>query len=125
METVAMQVTALTHQNQLTTNTAANTSQRNQQQFAQLNTHQNMMHENLHQIIAQVSALTFNASNQGQGTVWFSGHKGYGSRSRERGHSGPRGHGCTPAPPPGAFQGSLGSYQGGPTNGPMAGGPQP
>jgi hypothetical protein len=82
---VAMQVAALTHQNQLTTaNMAANTSQRNKQQFSQLDTQQNMMHENLHQIIAQVSALMFNASNQCWGTVWFSGCRGYGSHSCER-----------------------------------------
>jgi hypothetical protein len=67
VETVAMQIAALAYQHQMTANTAANSSQRNKQQFAQLAMQQNMVHDNLHQIIAQVNALMFNASNQRRG----------------------------------------------------------
>ncbi len=73
VETVAMQVVALTYQHQMAANMAANSSQHNEQQFAQLAMQQNMMHENLHQIIAQVNALMFDASNQGRDTGQFSG----------------------------------------------------
>ncbi len=68
VETVTTQVAALTYQHQMTANTAAKSRKLNKQQFAQLAMHQNIMHENLHQIIVQVNALTFNAGNQGQGT---------------------------------------------------------
>jgi hypothetical protein len=37
--------------------------QQAEQQFAHLASQQNLMHENMHQIIAQVNALSFNQSN--------------------------------------------------------------
>jgi hypothetical protein len=49
--------------------TAANASQCAEQQFAHLSSQQNMMHENMHQIISQVNALSFNQSNAGHGHV--------------------------------------------------------
>ncbi len=60
VETVATQVAALTYQSQMTASTMANASQHAEQQFAHLASQQNMMHKNMHQIIAQVSALSFN-----------------------------------------------------------------
>ncbi len=53
--------------------TAANLSQRQKHQYAQPAVQQNMMHENLHQIIAQVNVLSFNASNAGCGQGRFGG----------------------------------------------------
>jgi hypothetical protein len=52
VKTVATHVAALTCQSQMTASTAANASQRTEQQFAHLTSQQNMMHENMHQIIA-------------------------------------------------------------------------
>jgi hypothetical protein len=63
VETVATQVTALTYQSQITVSTTANASQHAKQQFANLTSQQNMMHKNMHQIIAHVYALSFNQSN--------------------------------------------------------------
>jgi hypothetical protein len=80
-----MQVMALTYQHQLTAITAANSSQCNKQQFAQLAAQQNMMHENLHRIIAQVNALMLNASHQRRGTGRSSSRGGYVGRSHEPG----------------------------------------
>jgi hypothetical protein len=67
--TVATQVAALTYQSQLTASTAVNLIQRAEQQFAHLALQQNLMHENMHQIIAQVNMLSFNQSNAGQGKL--------------------------------------------------------
>jgi hypothetical protein len=112
MEMVRTQVGALTYQNSVTlANMAANTSQNNNHQFSQLAMQQNMMHENLHQIITQVNALTFNASNKEQETGHVSSWSGYGSNSHERNYSGPHSGGYTPAPPPGRFHGGPGGYQ--------------
>jgi hypothetical protein len=57
---VTTQVAALTYQSQLTVLTAANSSQCVEQQFAHLTSQKNLMHENMHQIIAQVNMLSFN-----------------------------------------------------------------
>ncbi len=64
-DTVATQVAALTYQSQLNASTAANLIQHTEQQFAHLALQQNLMHEIMHQIIAQVNALSFNQSNVG------------------------------------------------------------
>jgi hypothetical protein len=40
-----------------------------EQQFRHLASQQNLMHENMHQIIAQVNALSFDQSNAGQGSL--------------------------------------------------------
>ncbi len=69
VKTVATQVVALTYQSQMTASTISNASQRAEQQCAHLASQQNMMHENMHQIIAQVNALSFNQSNAGHGHV--------------------------------------------------------
>jgi hypothetical protein len=63
--TVATQMALLTYQSQLTASTLANTSQQVKQQFANLASQQNLMHKNLHQIIAQINALSFNQSDKG------------------------------------------------------------
>ncbi len=55
INTVAMQVAALTNQSQLTASTAANSSQHAEQQFA---SQQNLMHENMQSLRLTGSALT-------------------------------------------------------------------
>jgi hypothetical protein len=85
VETVATQVAALTYQSQMTTSTTTNASQRAEQQFAHLASQQNMMHKNMHQIIAQVNALSFNQSNAGCGHVAGTNFEENGGRGRGRG----------------------------------------
>ncbi len=82
---VAPQVAALTYQSQLTANTAANTSMRQEQQLGHLAAKQHMMHKNMHQLIAGLNAVlvTFNQSDEGRG----------GGRFAPRGFSGGYG-GC-------------------------------
>jgi hypothetical protein len=63
--TVTTQVAALTYQSQCTASTVAISSQQAEQQFAHLASQQNLMHKNMHQIIAQVDALSFNQSDVG------------------------------------------------------------
>jgi hypothetical protein len=53
----------------MTTSTAANAGQHAEQQFAHLASHQNMMHEIMHHIIAQMNVLSFNQSNIEPGHV--------------------------------------------------------
>ncbi len=67
VKTVATQVAALTYQSQLTASTAADNSQRQELQLAHLASQQNMMHENMHQLIAGLNAVAFNMSNEGHG----------------------------------------------------------
>jgi hypothetical protein len=69
VDTVANQVAALTYQSQVTASTTANATQHAEQQFVHLASQQNMMHENMHQIIAQVNALSFSQSDAGRGRV--------------------------------------------------------
>jgi hypothetical protein len=76
VNTVATQVAAWTYQSQLTAMTAANSSQRAELQLAHLSSQNNLMHENMHQIIAQVNALSFNQSNSRQGHPMGSGNGG-------------------------------------------------
>jgi hypothetical protein len=65
VDVVAMQVVALTYQSQLTTLMAATLLQWAEQQFAHLASQQNLMHENMHQIIAQVNALSLTKAMRG------------------------------------------------------------
>jgi hypothetical protein len=67
VETVATQVVALTYQSQLTALMAAINSQCQEQQLAHLASQQNMMHENMHQLIAGFNVVVFNVSNKGHG----------------------------------------------------------
>ena len=77
--TVATQVAALTYQSQSTASTVANLIQCTEQQFEHLGLQQNLMHENMQQIIAQMNALRFYQSNAGQGRLG-----GYESGGRRR-----------------------------------------
>jgi hypothetical protein len=67
--TVATQVAALMLQSQLTANTAANALQRQDQLYQQLAYQQTLLHANQHQILDQLSILSFNASTAGQRRV--------------------------------------------------------
>lgn len=84
LDTIATQMAAVTLQSQLTATTAANSSQRHDQGMQALVQQQNLLHANQHQILELLAALSFNASNAGQGL-----HRG--------GRGGGRG---SPAPPP-------------------------
>ncbi len=75
---------AVTLQSQLTATTAANSSQRHEQGMQALAQQNQLLHANQHQILEQLAALSFNASDVGQGI--------------RRGGRG-AGHG-TPPPPP-------------------------
>jgi hypothetical protein len=66
VETLATQVSTLTYQSQLTALMAANSSHRHEPQLAHLALQQNLMHENMHQLIAGLNAVAFNVSNEGQ-----------------------------------------------------------
>jgi hypothetical protein len=85
VETVATQVAALTYQSQMTVSTMAYASQHAEQQFAHLASQQNMMHENMHQIIAQVNALSFNQSNARRGRIVGTNFKGNGGHRHGHG----------------------------------------
>jgi hypothetical protein len=74
--TVATQVVALTMQSQLTASTVANTMQRQDQLFQHLAQQQTLLHANQHQILDQLAALTFNASDMGQGQRRAGGGRG-------------------------------------------------
>jgi hypothetical protein len=65
VESVANQFVALTYQSQSTASTTATTTQRNEQQLAAIAADQAATHSTLHQIIAQLNAVTFNASDAG------------------------------------------------------------
>jgi hypothetical protein len=85
--TMATQVSALTYQSQLTQSTAANTSQRQDQQMAQIAAVQDATHKTLHQLINGMNALAFNASNAGRRHYAGRGYGGRGcSRSCQMGH---------------------------------------
>ncbi len=138
-DTVTTQVVALTYQSQLTTSMVANLYQQAEQQFVHLASQQNLMHENMHQIIAQVNALSFNQSNAGCKRLasFNSGSRGQGRSRRQQGGAqtavdgGQFGGGFVPAarsythgptakvapyqgggPPP--FHAPLGNHRGGP-----------
>ncbi len=67
VETVVTQVPALTYQSQLTVSTTANSCQCQEQQLAHLAAQKNVMHENMHQLIAGMNAVAFNVSYVGCG----------------------------------------------------------
>jgi hypothetical protein len=75
---VDTQVAALTYQSQLMQSTAANTSQRQDMQMAQLMANQDAQHATIHQLIDGMNAMAFNMSDAGPGR--FAGC-GYGGRS--------------------------------------------
>jgi hypothetical protein len=94
---VATQMAALTYQSQLTANMAANTTIRQEQQLAHLVAQQEMMHQNMHQLIARMNAVTFNQSDEGRGVGHYAprGYKrGSGGRFCTRGGQYQQGHGC-------------------------------
>jgi hypothetical protein len=66
-DTIATQVAALTMQSQLTASTAANMMQRQDHLYQHLAQQQTLLHANQHLILDQLAALTFNASDAGQG----------------------------------------------------------
>jgi len=66
-ETVATQMAALTYQSQLTATTAANSSQQMGQCMQTLANQQDLLHQNQHQMMEQMAALSFNQSDAGRG----------------------------------------------------------
>ena len=66
-KTVTTQMAALTYQSQLTASTAANLSQQMGQYIQTLAHQQDLLHQNLHQMMEQIMALSFNQSNAGRG----------------------------------------------------------
>jgi hypothetical protein len=66
-ETVATQMAALTYQSQLTATTAANSSQQMGQYMQTLAHQQDLLHQNQHQMMEQMAALSFNQSDAGRG----------------------------------------------------------
>ena len=66
-DTVATQMAALTYQSQLTATTAANSSQQMSQYIQTLANQQDLLHQNQHQMMEQMAALSFNQSYAGRG----------------------------------------------------------
>jgi hypothetical protein len=66
-KTVATQMAALTYQSQLTATTAANSSQQMGQYMQTLAHQQDLLHQNQHQMMEQMAALSFNQSDAGRG----------------------------------------------------------
>jgi hypothetical protein len=64
---VATQMAALTYQSQLTATTAANSSQQMSQYIQTLANQQDLIHQNQHQMMEQMAALSFNQSYAGRG----------------------------------------------------------
>jgi hypothetical protein len=64
---VATQMAALTYRSQIMANTAANSSQQMNQYVQTLAHQQEQLHQNQHQIIKQLAALSFNQSVAGRG----------------------------------------------------------
>ncbi len=79
VDTIATQMAAVTLQSQLTASTAANSSQRHNQAVQALAQQQHLLHANQHQILEQLAALSFNASNAGRGVCCGGGGGGRGS----------------------------------------------
>jgi hypothetical protein len=73
INTVATQVAVLTYQSH-----TAKSSQCMVQQFVHLASQQNLLHENMHQIIAQVNTLSFNQSNAGSERLASNGNGRHG-----------------------------------------------
>ena len=124
VDTIATQIAAVTMQSQLTATTAANSSQRHEQGMQALAQQQQLLHANQHQILEQLAALSFNASDAGQGirrggrggggrgtppptyvqapTMPTTYQQGYGGRGRGRGR-GRSGRGTQHQYSPGGF----------------------
>jgi len=85
-ESVSNHLAALTYQSRMTASTAATTTQRNSQQLANIEANQQATHSTLHQIIAQLNAVTFNASDAGRGNHAF----------QAQGFQQGQGRGCAP-----------------------------
>jgi hypothetical protein len=139
-ESVANQVAALTYQSQLTALTAATTTQCTAQKLTAIEANQQVTHGTLHQIIAQLNTVMFNASDVGRGTQGYGAGQGYRAGrgcKRAHGHGGrcgfdrgppqyvggsfltPQGRSFPHAPQGGGFpQGYPGGYQGGPARPP-------
>jgi hypothetical protein len=84
--TVATQVAALTYQSQLTQLTAATIGHRQELQLAQLVATQEAQHATMHQIIEELNAVAFNASDAGHGMPTFGGRGGnHGRNGPDRG----------------------------------------
>jgi len=64
-DTVATQMAVLMYQSQLTATTAANSSQQMGQYIQTLAHQQDLLHQNQHQMMEQMAALSFNQSNAG------------------------------------------------------------
>ncbi len=80
-ESVATQVADLRYQSQLLANTSAKTSICQEQQMVHLMSQQQLMHENMHQLIAGLNAVNFNQSDGGCGIGCFGARRyssGYG-----------------------------------------------
>jgi hypothetical protein len=82
---VASQVAALTYQSQLTASTAANHSQRQEQQFAQLAAVQDATNATLNQIIDSLSAVALNVHDSGGRNGRYGGRRGAGRTRLPRG----------------------------------------
>ena len=82
---VASQVAALTYQSQLTASTAANQSQRQEQQFAQLAAVQDATNTTLNQIIDSLSAVALNVNDNGGRNIRYGGGRGTGRTRSARG----------------------------------------
>ena len=82
---VASQVAALTYQSQLTASTAANQSQRQDQQFAQLAAVQDATNQTLNQIIDSLSAVALNVNDSGGRYRRYGGGRGAGRSRQPRG----------------------------------------
>ncbi len=67
VKTVATQVAALAYQSQLMATTAANSSRQMGQCIQTLAHQQELLHQNQHQMMEQMAALSFNQSNAGRG----------------------------------------------------------
>ena len=78
----------------MTVSTAATTTQRNSQQLANIEANQQAMHSTLHQIIVQLNAVTFNASDAGRGNQAFQA-QGF-QQGRVQGFQQGQGQGHTP-----------------------------
>ena len=66
-KTVATQMAVLTYQSQLTAGTAANSSQQIGQYIQTLAHQHKLLHQNQHQMMEQMAALSFNRSDAGRG----------------------------------------------------------
>lgn len=82
---VATQVAALTYQSQLTASTAANQSQRQEQQLAQLAAVQDATNNTLNQIIDSLSAVALNVNDNGGRNIRYGGGRGTGRTRAARG----------------------------------------